>query len=186
MGHNRMKQFTIEKLALPGVFFVRPNVYPDNRGYAAVPFQQEEFSKFGITAHFVQDFVSYSKRDVIRGLHFQRAPYAQDKLVRCSSGEIFDVAADCDPTSETYGTHVSVLLRAEEQGMLFIPGKYAHGFCVVSDGAVTEYKMSASYEPQSAAGFRWNDPILNIPWPTSHPIVSEQDAAWPLLPSSHE
>jgi len=135
----------------------------------------------GVTTHFVQDYTSYSARHVIRGLHFQAPPHAQDKLVRCSQGEIFDVVADRDPRSSTYGRHVSTVLTGALQSMLFIPGHYAHGFCVISDGAMIEYKMSEYYHPESASGVRYDDPTFTIAWPVSNPILSEQDTQWPLL-----
>lgn len=171
--------FKAEELTLPGVLLVRPRVFTDERGGSVSTYSLDEFKELGITSVFVQDYVSVSKRRVIRGLHFQRAPYAQDKLVRCSNGEIFDVVVDHDPSSKTFGSFVSVILSAREQDMLFIPGRYAHGFCVTSDEATTEYRMSAPYSPGHAGGVRWDDPAFNIPWPVQHPIVSGRDALWP-------
>ena len=173
--------FTIEQLSLPGVVLVRPKIFPDPRGYAAVTYNIEEFLKLGITTTFKQDFRSYSVKDVIRGLHFQMAPHEQDKLVRCTEGAIFDVAADIDPASPTFGTYVSAHLTAEDQSMLFVPGKYAHGFCVTSQAAGVEYKIGGQYSPSHARGVAWNDPLLNIAWPTSSPALSDQDKSWPLL-----
>ncbi len=171
--------FTVEKLSLPGVLLIKPKVFSDVRGYSVVPYHKEEFEKLGITVQFVHDYTSYSVKDVIRGLHFQRAPHAQDKLVRCTKGKILDVVADCDPASATFGTHVSAMLTSEDQTMLYIPGRYAHGFCVVSDDSIVEYKMSDVYHPESAGGVLWNDPLLHIEWPTATPILSDQDTKWP-------
>lgn len=173
--------FTIEQLSLPGVMLIKPNILPDSRGYAVVTYNAEEFLKLGITTAFKQDFRSHSVKDVIRGLHFQIAPHEQDKLVRCTQGSIFDVAADIDPSSPTFGTYASALLTAEEQSMLFIPGKYAHGFCVTSETADVEYKIGGQYSPAHTRGIVWNDPLLNIIWPTTSPIVSDKDKAWPPL-----
>ncbi|HVM73374.1 MAG TPA: dTDP-4-dehydrorhamnose 3,5-epimerase [Candidatus Paceibacterota bacterium] len=174
--------FTAEALGLPGVLKITPRVFNDERGLSSTTYAPEQFAAIGITEQFVQDYFSHSHKHVIRGMHFQRAPYAQGKLVRCASGEIFDVAADCDPASPTYGTYVSTTLSADAQTMLYIPGRYAHGFCVLSDQAVVEYKMSSIYEPNYAGGVRFDDPRLGIEWPISSPILSPRDASWPLLP----
>ena len=180
MVHSAL--FESHELSLPGVFLITPKIFSDARGYSVVVYTAGEFAKLGIPADFKQDFKSFSVKDVIRGLHFQHAPHRQDKLVRCTQGEIFDVAADCNPESPTFGTSVSVTLTANEQTMLYIPGKYAHGFCVLSDTAMVEYKIAGVYSPEHAGGVLWNDPLLNITWPTSQPILSEQDASWQSLP----
>jgi len=173
--------FTVQELELPGVLLLTPSIHEDFRGFSLQTYQPKEFATFGIDVTFVQDFTSYSKHTVIRGFHFQRAPHEQAKLVRCSQGEIYDVVADCDVTSKTYGTHVPVSLKALEQKILFIPGKYAHAFCVVSDGAMVEYKLSDVYHPELAGGARFNDPLLGVVWPVAEPIVSEKDASWENL-----
>lgn len=174
--------FEFRKLSLPGVFLIKPKIFSDARGHSVVIYTTDEFEKLGIATNFKQDFRSYSVKNVIRGLHFQRAPYIQDKLVRCTQGEIFDVAADHNPDSPTFGTHVSATLNAKEHAMLFVPGKYAHGFCVTSADAVVEYKIGGEYSPKNASGVLWSDPVLNIPWPTNNPILSEQDRSWEPLP----
>lgn len=173
--------FTVEKLSLPGVLLIKPKIFTDARGSSVVAYDVSEFAKLGITTTFVQDFRSYSVKDVIRGLHFQHAPYAQEKLVRCAEGTIFDVVADIDPVSPTFGTYVSATLSAEEQTMLYVPGKYAHGFCVLSESATVEYKIAGEYSPESASGVLWNDPRLNIIWPTVSPVLSSKDASWKPL-----
>ena len=173
--------FIVTELALPGVFFIRPKIFSDARGYSMVIYTAEEFSKLGITTNFKHDFRSYSIKNVVRGLHFQHAPYMQDKLVRCTQGEIFDVAADYNPASATFGTYVSATLKDKEQTMLYVPGKYAHGFCVTSDNAIVEYKIGGEYSPKNASGVSWNDPLLHITWPISEPILSEQDKSWKPL-----
>ena len=176
-----MSSYAVKELALPGVLLIKPQVFADARGYSIETFQTEEFKKLGVGTDFVQDFVSHSKKDVIRGLHFQRAPFAQDKLVRCAHGEIFDVVADIDPQSPTFGTYVSATLATGEQTMLYVPGKYAHGFCVVSDEATVEYKIRGAYNLESASGVLWSDPRLNIAWPTKTPVLSPKDASLPSL-----
>ena len=173
--------FTVEKLSLPGVLLIKPKIFNDVRGYSVAAYDALEFAKLGITTTFTQDFRSHSIKDVIRGLHFQHAPYEQEKLVRCAEGEIFDIVADIDPASPTFGTHVSVVLTAESQDMLYVPGKYAHGFCVLSEGATVEYKIAGEYNPEKASGILWNDPRLNIAWPTQNPILSPKDTSWKPL-----
>ena len=173
--------FTVQELALPGVLLITPKLFPDARGFAAVTYTTKDFQAIGIAHPFVQDFMSQSKKDVIRGLHFQRAPHVQHKLVHAVQGVILDVAADIDPESPTYGTHVSAQLTGDAQEMLYIPGKYAHGFCVMSDEARVEYKLSDTYHPECAGGVRFDDPLLEIVCPTNIPILSKQDNEWAQL-----
>lgn len=174
--------YTVVPQALPGVILIIPVLKRDERGFSANVYGMTDLVEFGITTTFVGDFVSHSKKGVVRGFHFQRAPYMQDKLVRVTYGEVFDVAADCDPTSPTYGQYVAATLRGDEQQMLYIPGKYAHGFCVTSDEAVVEYKLSDSYHPESVGGARHDDPRLGVKWPVSNLILSTKDRSWPPLP----
>lgn len=175
---NSVPPFIVEEIALSGVLKITPKVYIDDRGLSAMTYVPEAFAALGITATFVQDYFSHSCKGVIRGMHFQRAPHVQDKLVRCAHGEILDVVVDHDPASPTYGRDVSATLRSSEQTMLYIPGRYAHGFCVTSDEAVVEYKMSDVYHPECAGGVRYDDPVFNIRWPTLDPILSKQDVSW--------
>ncbi len=179
-----MNSFEVTELALPGVLLITPKLFPDERGFSSVVYEVEGFAALGVACVFVQDYVSYSKKNVIRGLHFQRAPHAQDKLIRCATGRIFDVAVDYDPASPTFGAHVSAELDAQRGEMLYVPGTYAHGFCVVSDEeALVEYKLGGGYHPEAAGGVRFDDPLLAIGWPVSSPILSAQDQHWPLLSS---
>lgn len=174
--------FTVQELALPGVLLVTPTVYTDERGFSLTTYAADECAALGIPSQFVQDYVSYSKKDVIRGLHFQRAPHAQDKFVRCARGAVLDVVLDHDPASPTFRTHLAVELSAEKSEMLFVPGRYAHGFCVTSDeGALVEYKLSGGYHPEVAGGIRFDDPAFAINWPTASPVLSEQDKQWSLF-----
>lgn len=178
-----MDTFKITELALPGVMLLEPRLRSDERGFSVNVYNAPDFHSCGIDTIFVEDFTSYSKKNVVRGLHFQRAPHMQDKLVRCTKGEIFDVAADCDPASATYGRYASVYLKGDAQTMLYIPGKYAHGFCVTGSEAIVEYKLSDTYHPESVGGARFDDPLFKIAWPISEPVLSAKDAAWPpLLP----
>ncbi|MDO8575789.1 MAG: dTDP-4-dehydrorhamnose 3,5-epimerase [bacterium] len=177
-----MDKYTVTRLALPDVLLISPEVRRDNRGFSVNVYSPTDFAACGIATVFAEDFTSRSKKEVLRGLHFQRAPHAQDKLVRCAKGEIFDVAADCDPSSPTYGQYVSMHLTDKEQKMLYIPGKYAHGFCVMSDEAIVEYKLSDTYHPESVGGARYDDPLFAIEWPITDLILSEQDKSWASLP----
>lgn len=171
-------RFEVKELSLPGVLLLKPKIHSDLRGMSANVYRAADLEACGVTVSFTEDFMSCSKKGVLRGLHFQRSPHAQDKLVRCSNGEIFDVAADCDPTSVTYGQHVSVNLKSENQDVIYIPGKYAHGYCVLSDRATVEYKLSDIYDPEVVGGARFDDPVLNISWPIREPILSERDKRW--------
>jgi dTDP-4-dehydrorhamnose 3,5-epimerase len=173
--------FEIEELDLPGVLLIQPKKWDDERGFFMETFHQEFLVEAGVTHSFVQDNLSFSKKSVLRGLHFQKAPHAQAKLVRCVSGEVFDVAVDHNPASETFGKSVAVTLSGEKQNMLYIPAKYAHGFCVLSNEAIVEYKVSDYYRPELAGGIRYDDPRFNVAWPVQNPILSEQDKKWPIL-----
>ncbi len=173
--------FTITELALPGVLLIETHVWYDERGFTANTYSVEDFAEYGITTPFVQDVVSYSKKNVVRGLHFQYPPHAQHKLVRCSSGEIFDVVADHNPKSPAFGKHLSVSLKGDDQKSLYIPDSYAHGFCVVSGHAIVEYKLSKAYNPKSVGGVRFDDSVFSIDWPVNNPILSKQDTLWKLL-----
>lgn len=178
MAHS---SFEIKELNLPGVLLLQPKRWDDRRGFFAETFHQEAFAAAGITHPFVQDNLSLSRKNVLRGLHFQKKPHAQAKLVRCASGEIFDVAVDHNPDSATFGESVTATLSGEKQNMLYIPAEYAHGFCVLSDDAVVEYKVSDYYHPEYAFGIRYDDPVFGIEWPVSNPVLSEQDMQWPLI-----
>lgn len=176
-------RFKAEAMPLPGVVVITPRLYHDVRGTSVTVYAADEFDALGIKSHFVEDYTSRSKKNVLRGLHFQRSPYAQDKLVRCSQGEIFAVVADCNPSSASYRHHVHVTLSAKDQTMLFVPGTYAFGFCVTGEDATVEYKLSDTFHPESAGGVLYNDPVLAIAWPITEPILSEKDAQWPALTS---
>ncbi|MGH7141430.1 MAG: dTDP-4-dehydrorhamnose 3,5-epimerase [Minisyncoccia bacterium] len=173
--------FVITELELPGVLFIRPKVQLDNRGFFAETFREEAMAAAGITRPFVQDNLSFSKKGVLRGLHFQRPPHVQAKLVRCAAGKIFDVVVDFEPESRTFGKSTSAVLSGKMQCMLYVPGRYAHGFCALSGEALVEYKVDDYYHPESASGVRYDDPAFDIFWPMPDLILSEQDKNWPLF-----
>jgi dTDP-4-dehydrorhamnose 3,5-epimerase len=173
--------FTFEPTALPGIIIVEPRVFADERGFFMETYKRSDFAAYGIDATFVQENQSRSTRGTLRGLHAQRAPKAQGKLVRALAGEIFDVAADVTPGSPTYGRWVAVTLSGENRRAIYIPSGYVHGFCVVSAEAEVVYKTTDEYAPGLEYGVRWDDPTLAIPWPVASPRLSERDRRWPLL-----
>lgn len=173
--------FEFKRLAIPEVILVKPKVFSDERGFFMETYKRSDFATFGIGEHFVQDNHSRSKKGVLRGLHYQRRPKAQGKLVRVVVGEIFDVGVDIRKDSPTCGKWVGEGLSAENKRMLYIPPGFAHGFCVLSEVAEVLYKTTEEYAPEYDAGIRWNDPEIGIHWPIEHPILSDKDAGLPLL-----
>ncbi len=176
-----VSKLPITELSLPGVLVIELAHIEDARGLFVETYNESGFKERGITTKFVQDNFSLSTRNVLRGMHFQRPPHAQAKLIRCALGEVFDVIADHNPESPNYGKHVSVLLTGQEGKILYIPEQYAHGFCVLSEQAIVEYKVSDFYHPECAGGVRYDDPLFRIPWPIKEPILSEKDRALPFL-----
>jgi dTDP-4-dehydrorhamnose 3,5-epimerase len=173
--------FKSKHLAIPDVILIEPKIFPDERGFFMESYKYSEFAAFGIEKHFVQDNHSRSTRGVLRGLHYQKAPKAQGKLVRVVVGEIFDVGVDIRKDSPTYGKWVGEVLSAENKRMLYIPAGFAHGFCVLSKEAEVLYKTTEEYAPEYDAGIIWNDPDIGINWPIERPILSKKDAALPML-----
>jgi len=173
--------FAFHRLEIPEVIAIAPRVFEDDRGFFMETYKMPGFAAAGITGDFVQENHSCSVRAVLRGLHYQNPPFAQAKLVRVVSGEVFDVAIDIRKGSPTYGRWVSALLSAENKAMLYIPEGFAHGILVLSEIAEVIYKTTAVYSPESEAGIRWNDRDLNIEWPIGEPIVSEKDRNLPAL-----
>lgn len=174
----------VQKTAIDGVLIFEPKLFGDARGFFMESFNQKIFDDAvgGHTA-FVQDNHSRSAKGVLRGLHFQRAPHAQGKLVRCAAGAVFDVAVDIRRDSPTFGQWVGVELNAENQRQLWIPAGLAHGFLVLSESADFLYKTTDYYAPQAEGAVRWDDPDLAIAWPDvgMAPLLSGKDAAAPLL-----
>ena len=171
------------KTALDGVVIIEPKVFADSRGYFFESFSQREFEEKVRKINFVQDNESMSSYGVMRGLHFQRPPFTQSKLVRCVKGKVLDVAVDIRKGSPTYGQHVAVELTEDNHRQLFIPHGFAHGFVVLSEEAIFQYKCDNFYAPQSEGGIAWNDPALQIDWriPSDKIILSEKDTKHPLL-----
>lgn len=162
------------------VHIIEPQVFTDDRGYFLETYHGRRFKSAGLSDVFVQDNLSYSIKNALRGLHFQ-VTRPQAKLVQVISGEIFDVAVDIRRTSPTFGHWVSVHLSEQNKWQVYIPPGCAHGFCVLSKNARVFYKCSDFYDPGDEGGILWSDPALAIDWPIPHPIVSEKDAALPFL-----
>ena len=152
------------KTEIPDVYIIEPLVFGDNRGYFLESFNLEKFEENIYPIKFVQDNESKSSRGVLRGLHFQKPPFEQAKLVRCIEGRVLDVAVDVRKESPTYGKHVAVELSGENKRQLFVPRGFAHGFSVLSDTAIFAYKVDNTYAPESDSGIRFDDKELNIDW----------------------
>jgi len=163
------------KTGLPGVVIIEPKVFGDERGFFMETWNQERYAEFVTTDTFVQDNVSFSRKGVLRGLHFQKIN-PQGKLVYVLQGEVFDVAVDIRVGSPTFGQWASVVLSSENKRQFFIPAGFAHGFLVTSETALFAYKCTDKYNPKSEGSVLWNDPDLNIPWPTDAPELSAKDA----------
>ena len=176
------------KTEIPGVVLLEPEVFGDARGYFMERFSQRQFDELVGPVRFVQDNESKSHYGVVRGLHFQKGEYAQAKLVSVVRGRVLDVAVDIRRGSPTFGRHVAALLDGENKRQLFIPRGFAHGFAVLSDEAVFQYKCDNFYAPQSEGAIVWNDPDLGIDWqlPAEEAILSPKDRAHPRLKDADE
>ena len=180
-----MGKFKKIETSIDGVCIIEPTVFGDNRGYFMETYSTEEFKEIGLNYNFVQDNQSKSKKGVLRGLHFQKEN-TQAKLVRVIKGEVFDVAVDLRPGSETYGKWEGVILSEENKRMFMIPRGFAHGFLVLSDEAEFTYKCDDIYNHSAEGGLKWDDPDVAIKWPMGdlkpeELLTSEKDALWPSL-----
>ncbi|WP_431108136.1 dTDP-4-dehydrorhamnose 3,5-epimerase [Winogradskyella poriferorum] len=173
----------VKETNLKGCYILQPKIFEDKRGYFVESFNQKIFNKLvGLNVNFVQDNESQSSKGVLRGLHFQRGEYAQAKLVRVARGSVMDVAVDLRSDSETYGHHFSIILSDENKTQLYVPRGFAHGFLVLEDNTVFNYKCDNYYNKASESGIIYNDKDLNIDWnmPEKDLIISEKDQQ--LLP----
>ena len=176
-----MGKIKVTACEIEGLKVIEPQVFGDERGYFMETYNYNDFAQAGITAKFVQDNQSMSKKGVLRGLHFQ-INYPQDKLVRVVKGEVFDVAVDLREGSKTYGKWYGVLLSEENKKQFFIPKNFAHGFVVLSDVAEFCYKCTDFYHPNDEGGLLWSDPEIGIEWPIPEGMeltLSEKDQKWP-------
>ncbi len=172
----------IRETSIQGLVEITPNVFTDERGYFLESFNRGVFEKFSLPTDFVQDNQSFSYKGVLRGLHFQNAPFAQGKLVRVTSGRALDVAVDLRPESPTFGRYELFELNTITNTIVYIPEGFAHGFVTLED-TIFSYKCTAPYHKASESGIIWNDPDLNIDWGVSDPIVSEKDLILPAFSS---
>lgn len=173
--------FKFTKLELPEVILVESQPFSDQRGFFMESFKQSIFDTNGIKTKFVQDNFSHSSKGVLRGLHYQKNPMAQAKLVMVTRGEIFDVAVDIRKGSPTYGRCVSQVLSDKNHEMLYIPEGFAHGFVVTSDVADVFYKVNSEYSQEHERGIVWNDNKLGIRWPVDNPVVIQKDLQLPTI-----
>ena len=178
---------TVEETKLPGVYIITPKAFGDNRGWFMESYSKKDLEEAGITADFVQDNRSFSsKKGIIRGLHFQRSPKTQAKLLSCIRGEIMDVAVDLRKDSPTYKQWVSVVLSAENRKQIYIPKGFAHGFVTLSDDVEIMYKCDEFYAPETDGGIRWNDPDVGVEWGITDPVLSDKDKNHPFLSEIEE
>ena len=184
---NPYKKMNVLKTELEGVVIIEPRVYADSRGYFFESFSQKEFEEKVCNTTFVQDNESKSSYGVLRGLHFQKMPYTQSKLVRVVKGKVLDIAVDIRKGSPTFGKSVAAELSEENKLQFFVPRGFAHGFIVLSEEAIFQYKCDNYYAPQSEGGILWNDPSLNIDWVVNEKniLLSEKDKTNPLLKDSN-
>lgn len=179
----------IEPQSITGVLLITPQRFGDARGFFSETYRKSALAEAGFDREFVQDNHSLSeRRGTVRGLHFQLAPHAQDKLLRVIRGAILDVAVDLRPGSPDYGRHVAVELSAENGRQMLVPGGFAHGFQTLTDACEIIYKVTDYYAPEAERGLLWSDPALGIDWPVSpaDAMVNARDAAWPVLAQLNE
>ena len=163
-----------------GVIECIPTKFHDDRGFFYESYNQKRFAANGISEDFVQDNFSYSTAGVLRGLHFQKDPHAQGKLVRCMTGKVKDVIVDLRKSSPTFGQHASFILDADQGNMLYVPAGFAHGFVALEE-TIFVYKCTDFWNKEAESGLRWNDPSLQISWDIENPIVSDKDQILPLF-----
>lgn len=175
------EKFSVHPARLKGVLLIEIRSHEDERGYFLESYNREDFERLKIPWRFVQDDESVSRRNVIRGLHFQKPPYGQGKLVRVIRGSIKDVVVDVRKSSPTYGQWESFLLNSSKQ-MVWIPEGFAHGFRSLEDSTIVQYKVTAPYKPEYEGGLRFDDPSLGIDWGSGELIISEKDRHHPILP----
>jgi dTDP-4-dehydrorhamnose 3,5-epimerase len=173
--------FSFKQLEIPEIVVIEAKSFSDERGFFLESFKESNFISNGINTKFVQDNISHSIKNVLRGLHYQKNPKAQAKLVTAIKGKIFDVAVDIRKGSPTFGGWVAEILSDKNHKSLYVPEGFAHGFCVLSDEADVLYKVNQEYSPEDEKGIIWNDPALEIKWPTGNPILAKKDLELPHL-----
>ncbi len=173
----------IIKTEIPGLLIIKPDVFGDKRGFFVESYNENRYKEAGITTNFIQDNISGSKYGVIRGLHYQLAPYSQAKLVQVLEGRVLDVAVDLRKGSPTFGQHYAIELSADNNIQFFIPQGFAHGFSVLTESATFSYKCDSYYNREAERGINYNDPHLGIDWqiPADKRIISPKDSVLPLF-----
>jgi dTDP-4-dehydrorhamnose 3,5-epimerase len=167
--------------SIPGPILIKPKVFSDSRGYFFESYRADKLLEAGVAGQFVQDNESLSQKGVLRGLHFQKNPWTQGKLVRVIQGAVFDVAVDIRRDSPNYGKWTSSLLTGDNKHLFWIPAGFAHGFLTLENDTIFSYKCTNYYNKESEASIRWNDPDLNIDWGIDDPSLSEKDLVAPLF-----
>ncbi|HME63096.1 MAG TPA: dTDP-4-dehydrorhamnose 3,5-epimerase [Candidatus Binatia bacterium] len=173
--------FSFRRTLIPEVILIEPRIFSDLRGFFTETYKRSEFAAQGITEIFVQCNMSRSSKGILRGLHYQKYPKCQSKLVWAVAGEIYDVVVDLRRSSPTFGKWIAQILSAENRKILYVPVGFAHGFCVTSEVAEIVYMATEEYAPAFEAGVLWNDPTLQIDWPIPEPLLSDRDKSWPRL-----
>jgi dTDP-4-dehydrorhamnose 3,5-epimerase len=169
-----------EPTLLPGAFVITPERLRDERGFFARTFCRRDFETHGLNPDVAQCNISVSARlGTLRGMHYQRPPHAEAKLIRCTAGAIYDVIIDLRPSSPAFRRHFGIRLEPSDDKMLYVPEGFAHGFLTLEDDTSVFYQMSQTYEPSHAAGVRWNDPVFGIVWPLEPTVIAERDRAYP-------
>jgi len=173
-------KMNIKETKLTGVLILEPKVFTDDRGYFLETWNSTRYEQAGIPGPFVQDNISFSKKGILRGLHFQY-PQPQGKLIQVLSGEVLDVVVDIRAGSPTYGQWVGEVLSESSHRQMYVPPGFAHGYCVTSEAALFSYKCTDFYNPATEHGIIWNDPDIGIAWPIAQPVLSTKDAVYPRL-----
>lgn len=171
----------ITQTEIPGLLIIEPDVFRDERGYFCETYNEAKLSQLGFTQNFVQDNESKSSKGVLRGIHFQKPPFAQAKLVRVVSGSVIDFAVDLRKGSPTYGKYKAVKLEAEKKNMLYLPEGFGHAFVSLEDNTIFSYKCSNLYNKESESGILFSDPDLAIDWQIENPILSDKDKILPCF-----
>jgi dTDP-4-dehydrorhamnose 3,5-epimerase len=178
---TRINNMETTETLIKGLLIIQPKIFRDDRGYFYEPYNKKVLASLGIKDEFVQDNQSLSQKGVLRGLHFQKPPYAQAKLIRVLQGSVWDIALDIRKNSPTYGQYYGVELNEENKTTFYIPAGFAHGFVTLEDNTIFLYKCSDFYNKESEGCIQWNDPDINIQWNISNPILSEKDKNGTLL-----
>ena len=165
----------IIKDPIEGLITIHPSLFSDERGYFLESFNEKDFNQFIFEIKFVQDNESMSMKNVLRGLHFQKPPHAQGKLIRVIKGSVLDVVVDLRKNSKTYGQHKKIILSEKEKNQFYVPPGFAHGFCALEDETIFSYKCTEYYHPEAEVCILWNDESLSIDWEIKHPILSKKD-----------